>query len=180
MRTPRLSLVIPKQSSRVMTYSLSEIDVVVLDFDQTLARTHIFHLLTTETTPEDLGQEPFMNSEDKSRIRDLFSFFEKNSMEVFIASRNYKDVIQLYLAHAGVSIDYSHIWTDRGCFFSHDTSHHSKHGCIDYLQSYGKRIMYIDDDNKEIRHVTQSHPTVFAVEKPSFIPLTVSFVCSQF
>ncbi len=77
------------------------------------------------------------------------------------------------------------VWTDRGLFFHPYDSvvQTSKQGCFEYLLGKGHKqeeIMYIDDDNKEIRHARMTYSDMFTVEKPHNIPLTEEFILFQF
>jgi phosphoglycolate phosphatase-like HAD superfamily hydrolase len=156
------------------------IRTVVLDFDQTLARAHVYHALP----------DMCINEEEKERVQALFSFFKEQGWDVYIASGNYKDVVVKWLEEIGISLKIDQIWCDRDGYFSTkqcifettiaymngSSLTGTKGDCLEFLACVvdPKTILYIDDAREEVE--SASSVGVRAFHKPHYTLLTVEYI----
>ncbi len=175
-----LALTIPVRiyKQKEINRSFEEIKYFIFDFDLTLTDKHLYHLLEYDkTTLEDLEKPPFKNERICQEIKNIFNYLKENQKEIYIVSRNYRDVIYHYMTK-NIDPDFSieKIFTDRQCFFSKETeiSKYSKWTIFEQLKNRSiemNRIFYMDDTMEEIEQIREVYPEIQYFHKKEYITM---------
>ncbi len=189
----RLHIAIPKNTptnkDKIIS-SFKDTSVFIFDFDQTLTKDHIYHLLDSEKTQlEDLGAPPYKDKEVCKNLKELFEYLYKNNKTILIASRNFNDVIYYYIRqNVYPHFSLMNIFTDRHWFFNKeiikvDIKNEGKFKCLKILKELGvpaKSILYVDDNYQEIRIARELYSDIQYYWKDSDEILSLEWLNSIF
>lgn len=135
--------------------SFENTKIFVFDFDKTLTPSHIFelvHLSKSGFRFEALAEHPFADPLFNDSVGDLFKFLREQGKTIYIASRNYADIICEYIrANFDAEFPFENIYSDRRTFSSGPFSRGK--GKSRVFQDNAHRLhelIYIDDNFSEI------------------------------
>ncbi len=169
LRTP-----VPHTSISV---SFEELEAVVFDFDRTITRDHLFELLRlNRPSLDEIAELPYAVPEYCEAMSEVFRYLRENAKIIYIASRNYKDVI-LHFIRETIDPEFpvENIFADRESFYN-TAATFSMTGKGTVFATHEDRLgrfLYIDDDLSEIEDFRRTYPSLNYHHKSYCQPITL-------